>query len=104
MKCIFYDGIKKQKLEVHFNVLALTFSKVILNSVRVCVKTTSKMQNNSREVKGHTGDLVHSLVKYIFVQVVQHIKHFDEVLFAFYTTEYYNIFGTKTNSVLTSNK
>lgn len=55
-KCIFYDGIKKQKLEVHFNVLALTFSKVILNSVRVrvCVKTTSKMQNNSREVKGHT--------------------------------------------------
>lgn len=34
----FYDGIKKQKLEVRFNVLALTFSKVILNlCVCVCV-------------------------------------------------------------------
>lgn len=55
-KCVFYDGIKKQKLEVHFNVLALTFSKVILNCVCVCVcvKTVTKMQNNSREVKGHS--------------------------------------------------
>lgn len=35
----FYDGIKKQKLEVCFSVLALTFSKVILNRVfvRACV-------------------------------------------------------------------
>ena len=32
----FYDGIKKQKLEVCFNVLALTFSKVILNCAFAC--------------------------------------------------------------------
>lgn len=53
----FYDGIKKQKLEVRFNVLALTFSKVILSvcvCACVCVKTVSKTQNNSREVKSHT--------------------------------------------------